>query len=516
MSFSIKINNQYLPCGVKIKANSLQITYPQSGQRAVLSFSLVDENKTGVPFVWSTYIGKKVELYENGVLKYGGQLDEPSTRKINNHPILGQILQCVDWHFIADKTYINQSYPRQLISDTVKEMIDDFLADDGIWYDSNSIQTTSGQYISINCPYVFSSDAFNEMADLINWQWRIGPDKKFYFQEYTASLGGNLIENQSNYIPSSLLITKDRSEYRNKQILKDVNALTDILTEKATPTPDNDRSFVVRFALNQVPEIYISSNTTNPSKDDMVDPREIGIGGLETGLDWYWNKGSNIIQQDLEAEEIPSGKFLVVKYVGQYTIDIVETDDAAIIERQSIEGGSGVYSYIESGSEIEGIDIAETKAQAMLEKYSRIARRLEFSSYTMDFDVGQIIDVQIPSLNIDTITGDPTNDEYFLIIEKRVSTYGKLMLKSYTLIDGAPVGGWIRFFANLIKPGKDYEIRPNAKVDIPINTEEDWNWGGVVTITTYTPLYPLDDPGGLHPSNLLFPGTLTSTAVEND
>lgn len=521
MSFSIKINGNYLPTGVKVKTGTVNLNQGQSGERAVLSFSLIDTNLgPGDPFIWSTLCGQKIELFENGILKFGGQLDEPKTHKKNNHPVYGEEIQCIDWHFLADKNYINQGYPRQLISETFKDMIDEFLASDGLWYDDDSIKETTNQYISINCPYIKASQVFDEMAGLINWQWRIGPDKKIYLNEYTTNVGIPIIEHVSNYDPFSLEVWDDRSEYRNKQVLKDVNALTDgTIPEKASPTPDQDKSWTVRFPLNQKPEIYITSNIDNP--DGMVDPHEVGIGGLDTGLTFYWNKNSNIIQQDTDAEDIPAGKLIVLKYVGQYKIDIIEQDDDAIKDRRSIEGGNGIYTNIESGSNIEGISVAETKIDAILERYARIAKKLSFSSYTIDLEVGQIIDVTIPSLNIDTTKldngdDDDSNENYFLVMEKRISDVGYLLRKTYTLVDGGPIGGWVKFFARLIQPGRDWTIRPDATVEIPIEIEKDWDWSGVVTIKTFTPLFPLDDPGGLYPSNLLYPGTLTSTQILTD
>lgn len=682
MAYTLKIDGEALPDGVKIKTGSLNLDQSQAGERAVLKFELIDMNTGGAPFIWSTLVGQTVELYDDGVLVFGGQLDEPETRKINEHPVYGEKIACIDWVFLTDRAYINQSYQRQLISDTFKDMIDEFLAADGIYYDytivypgllqdtyigtgvhaaenysnnawlsleyhaayyngvvlefdlsaiagktlisaeltlyrmdafagligsavryinaawdeetvtfnnlwakldgtdygyqthpvgaanspvtwdlltlmqliangtianynglyiypggagdqverfydasggdykpvltityeDTSIVETTGQYVSINCPYVKASDAFDEMAGLINWQWRIGPDKKFYLNEYDFDYWGLITEHVSNYLPSSLCIWDDRSEYRNRQVYRDVNAITDFLTEKATPTPDQDKTFSVRFPLNNKPEIYISDNITDPPIDDLVDPHYVGINGLDTGMYFYWNKNSNSIQQDTDAEEIPEGKYLVVKYYGQYKIDIIESDAAAIAERQAVEGGSGLYTNVENAAEIEGIAIAEDRAQMALERFARIATKMAFASYTIDINVGQYIHANIPSLNIDTV-GD---SYYFLVIEKRISDRGKLLLKEYTLIDGAPLGNWIKFFSRWIKPGKDWEIRPDAVVVIPIDSDESWDWSGQVTITTYDCLYPETDPGGLYPSALLYPGTLTSTAVETD
>ena len=514
MAYTIKVDGVNLPSHVVVASGSIDLTEGQPGEKKVLNFDLIDKNTNdGDPFSWSMLIGKKIELYEGSTLKFGGQLDCPETEKINNYPILRQRIACTDWQDITDRTYINQSYPRQLISDIFKDMIDDFLAADGIWYDGTSIQETTGQYLSINCPYTKANDTFDEMAGLINWIWYLGPDKKFYFHEIGHVTGPTIVENQSNYLPGSLKVARDRSDYRNKQVLTKVNALTDLLTEQAAPVPDQNKSYTVRFPVNQVPQLYVvNPGTTTPDSSELVDPHSVGIGGLDTGLIWYWNKGSNIIQLDNE-QEIETDKILMVRYVGQYEIDIVEQDNTAIAERQAIEGGSGVYTFVESGDGIEGVEVAENKAQALLERYARIAKKIEFDSYTIDLNPGQIIDVIAPSFNIDT-TGD--SDKLYLVVEKRTKDVGPLLLKSYSLIDGAPLISWIKYFSNLVSMSKDWEIRPDAIVDIPISEDESFEWSGSVEIKTFDCLYPADDPGGLYPSNLLYPGTLTSTVVEND
>jgi hypothetical protein len=360
------------------------------------------------------------------------------------------------------------------------------------------------------------------MANLINWQWKVGPDKKFYLNEYTTYEGEPLIEHVSNYIPKSLYILDDRNEYRNKQVLKNVNALTSSdIPEKATPNPDSDKSYIVRFPLNQKPEIYETSNVDNPQPDEMVDPRRVGIGGIDSDKYYYWNKGSNIIQEDNDYTGRDVDKFVVLKYVGQYKIDIIDQDDTAIQDRKDIEGGSGLYINVEDGSEIEGINIAEEKISAMLQRYARIAKKLIFSSYSINLEIGEIIDVVTPSFNINTTLldngkPDTSNLKYFLVIEKNIQDIGHLLRKTYTIIDGAPISSWIKYFKSFISPGKEWTIRPDAKVDIAIDNEESFGWAGTVTMRTYNCLYPLDDPGGLYPSNLLFPGTLTSTTVMTD
>ncbi len=292
--FSIKINNSYFPEGVKVKDKSLYLD-EVSGKK-VMGFDIIDMN-SGLSFYnWTLLIGKKIELYIDGVLYFGGQLDEKETMKINEHPIIGCKIVCNDWTFLADKANVNKSYSRQLISDLFKKIIDEYLAPDGITYTGTSIQETTSQYISINCPYIKSSQVFEEVSALIGWTWKIGPDKVFYFQERAADTGAQFIENGCSYIPKSLKLDQNRNDYRNVQILQNVNALTDSIIEKATPTPDNDSSFFIRFPINEKPNIYVTDDINIiPSIDYdgysnyyKIPGRYVGIGGLDIGLCWYY------------------------------------------------------------------------------------------------------------------------------------------------------------------------------------------------------------------------------------
>lgn len=513
--FSVKINDEYLPNGVKIEAKSLSITEGQPGNPTVCEFSIIDNNLNGSPFIWQTMKGVKVQVFEDGILIFGGQIDVPKTRKINNHPIFGEKIVCIDWFGILQHRYINKSYPRQLISEIVKDFIDSFLYDDGFYYDSSSIQESTSLYASVNYIYTQSDNAFEEMAGLINWVYWIGPDKKVYFKEKTQNISTvQLIENQSNYLPPSLYVEEDPSEYMNKKILKDVHALTDELTEKASPTPDKDKSFHVSFPINSKPSIFLSllENIEDPPESDRVDPTQIGIGGLDSGLTFYWNKDQSEITQDQDAEDIPNNKYVVVRYIGQYKIDIIEEDTASINARALIEGTSGKYESVETGNYIESISVAEDYANALLDRYSgNIPNKITFASYTMKIQNGFFIDVILPSFNINSLT---SIGEGYMVMDKRSKDVGgNLILNTYVLVNGDAIGGWINYMKSRYQGEKDFTLREDAIVDVPLYQSEILEWAGTLTMKTFDCLFP---DNALWPADNLYPGTLTSTVVEYD
>ena len=515
MSFVLKIDNQFLPSGVKVESKSLNISYDETGTRGVLSFNLIDENLSGNLFYFQSVCGKDVKVWENGILIYGGKIDTPDIEKINQKPKTHQSITCVDYNEICDRRLVNESYPKLKISDLIKDVIDKYLTDDGIWYDDDSIDETLNE-ISVNCPYVYCSTLFNELVELIGWQWYIDANKKFYLDDRTINIGPQIIEN-TNYLWGSLKIGQDISELRNKQILKDVKAVTDELIEVANPNPDDNRSYYVRFKLNNKPKIYITIEKykNNPRDQDLINPIYVGINGLDSDMYWYWSKNENTITQDQDQEALTEGQFLVLKYFGQYSIDIVKEDENSINERKSIEGGSGLYESVESGANIEGILIGEEKAQALLNRYSSIADKITLSSYKHNWKNGQICDTIFPSFGINSLTSEGGG---FLVRNLKIEDVGNNLpfLRSATFVNGTQIGGFINFFKEWMAKTKEFTLREDSLVEKTLDYNEEQEWSGTVVITKFDCLYPEDDPGGLHPSNLLFPGTIDTTRTEYD
>jgi hypothetical protein len=517
--FKLYINNTLIngSNGVDVKAGTLNLQYGQPGERSILNFSLRDLNPTGAKNLLNYDIGNLVELYdENDKLKFGGQFDSPNLNLINERPSFYQSISCVDWIYITDRNFANKSYPKLLISEIFKDIIDNFLASDGLTYDVSSIQETTNQYASINCSYAVITDVFNELASLINWQWKIGPDKKVYLFPINSNVGVSLIEHTTNYIPNSLQWKKDRNNYRNTQILTDVNALTVELTETALQSMDDNQSFNLRFPLNNKPKLYITnliSHINNPSDNEQVDPRQIGISGLDTNKQWYWSKGINTITKDETNTVLGKNQYLIVKYVGQYKTNIIQRNLTEIANRQSIEGGSGVYMHLESGSDIEDANVAANKAIALLNKYARMAQSISVESYTVEWEIGEIIDMIIPSINLSSLVSEGNG---FLCISKQINDQGGILRKSYEFIDGNPVGGWVTYFSKWLQGGKNWTLRENALVEIPILDDEITNWGGSTAIKRLACLYPnstLYPSSGSSETNIAASATITASCT---
>ncbi len=502
------------PENVYVLSKSLSINQGESGTRAVLNFTLKDESNN---FYLESLVGRLINVWEytgtgNDInswkLIWGGQLDEPNTRKINEKLLMGIGIVGIDHHSICDRIAINQGYAKTKINVLVKEIIDKYLKADGIWYDSTSIQSTTKE-VSVNCPYIYASKVFTELSDFLGWQWYIEPNKKFHFHEYTFEKGPYTHE-YIGTLSEDLARINDRSEYRNIEVLRNVKDVTDELIETSNPFPNGEtRNFFLNYPICDdlgEPQVYVC--TWIQRNDPPSDTRQtIGISGLETTPQWFYTDGNNQIYQNSDYPAIEAGYYIVLKYRGSYEIDIIKSNDTAIAARAAAENGSGIYYDITENSNVVGIVLGNEKAQALLNKYCRIAQKFKISSYNHRWEIGQLCRLVLPTFQIDSD---------YLVMELSIKDRGNRLKRTVTLIDGLPIGGWIRFFKKWLTANDYFTIREDAIVSIPFIESEEFNIAGVVTIDSIDCLYPETDPGGLHPNVAPggpVPGTINNTEI---
>lgn len=493
MAVKIKIDSADLPSGIKLKAGTLSINQAEIGSRTVLSFTLIDS--TGL---YHPPMGEVVDVYEDDVLIYSGTIDEPREQKINAFPVLREVITVTDWHFVADRHFINESYARQKAGDIIKSILTDYLAQDGI------IEGTIEDGIDIgiiNSPYIPASQLINEICSLTGYMWRINPDKSLDFMEWGTFLG-DAIDEDSGYLFDSLQTWKDRSEYRNKQILRNVPGVTVELTEVSNPTPNGEiRTFYVRYPLAEKPVIEINEAAAGWVP---VNADDVGILGVDTGKKWYWNKEVNSFAQDVGETELAIGDAVRLKYKGLYRLTVIMEDPIEIAARKAIEGGSGIYEDVQDAPNQDGLTIATEKATALLRKYGKNAKKFTMSSYDSTWKVGQICEVSIPTHEL--------SGEY-LVMSLLIQDTGNQLKRTATFVDGEAIGGWVKFFRSWLESTQELTIRENELIRKIQTIKESGEWEGSYNIKATEQLYPANN---LYPSNVLYPGTITLEVTVDD
>ncbi|GAG84045.1 unnamed protein product, partial [marine sediment metagenome] len=104
------------------------------------------------------------------------------------------------------------------------------------------------------------------------------------------------------------------------------------------------KAFTVGYPIALIPTIT----------EDVLGVADVGIKGIDTGKDYYWNKGDATVY----AEVVPAnGRNVEVKFYGEYPLIALASDHAEILARQAVEGaGTGMVEEIVTEAQWDSAD----------------------------------------------------------------------------------------------------------------------------------------------------------------
>ena len=451
--------------------------------------------------------GEPIEIYDDSSsLIFSGYLLFPKKFVPIGNDAIFYDLECVDQHQIADRFLVAKTYLNTSAQDIANDLYYTYLEPEGITIgeiDGVSLFPANGLFPADDL-FPFSStvileqatfprvgtvaDAMNELAEITGYQWYIDYDKKFYFAPRTFFQAAYDITDSTAVV--NINVRQDKSQYRNRQYIRGGLSQTDVISlEKPTPNPDGvSRTFILRFPVAEKPNIFINSVQINET--------DIGINGIDTGKKYYYLYNSNTIIQDSAETVLTSSDMIQVTYKGLVALAIVAENPAAIAERASIEGGTGVYERIDVNEAISSRQEALDVANGKLTKYTKILRELTYETYTAGLAAGQLQNVNL------TKYGISSND--FLIDKVQISELdgaGKLIYSVHA-IDGETFGGWQNFYRELLRSDLKMSIRENELLVILNTIAEAQGWNEVNTISVFSCPIPSES---LFPSNILVP-----------
>ncbi len=402
---------------VVLAANTLNINWQLEG-RQTASFDVIDLDGS------DTYTdGQIVEIESNGELIFSGVIQEPESERLSPSGGLLHHIQCIDWHYLADKRLAAESYVSQSAGDIATDLFTKYLEPEGVTIGQIDEGATVGETV-IN--YVPASDAFTGLAERAGFIWFIDKLKQFYFvprETFTAPFTLTPAE-----IYGTARLKRGNPLYRNRQFVRGIKAVTD--TQNEIRMGDGEtQAFALGFPIAKVPTVTV--NTA---------PQTVGIKGVEEGKQVYWNKGDNTIYF---ATAPASGATIGIAYQGEYNL-ITRSDDRHQIEmRKTIEGGEGT-GYVDAIEDITDLTTKEAGFEAganLLDKYAQEGRRLTFQTFKSGLQPGQILTVNYPLLGLDS-------DELLIT---SVSAYddNNYLVYEIEATEGPDLGDWTQFFKSL-------------------------------------------------------------------
>lgn len=374
----------------------------------------------------ATYVkGEPVEIWNvTDTLAYSGFIETPEITRISPTGGLYHHIRCTDNHYLADKRLVVAAFAVPTDAGVIATALHtDYLAGEGVTV--GSIQT-GPEIPEAIFNYVTVAEALDILAEMAGFTWFIDEQKRFFFVDRTtyAAPWTAAIEDMTKRTPS---LSTGNPLYRNRQYIRGGMGLTVLQTENRTGDGVTD-VFIMSFPLAKEPDI---------TEDGA--PMDVGIRGLETGKDYYWSKGDNIIY----AEVAPAGAVAIqFQYYGQYPLISLALDEGGRIARQAIEGGTGIIEDIIYEAHDSGVSSQES-ARAKLTDYCRDAARFRYQTTRSGIKPGQLQTINYPLLGL--------NNTEMLIESVRMVPYGNFIPYDITAIVGPVAGSWARLFSAMFR-----------------------------------------------------------------
>ena len=411
----------------------------EMGSRAKGSMRL--KVNAGVSYVPS--VGSEIIHYDTVAdeIAFGGVVYE-ITRDVRVDGSKFFDITFLDYCQFADRRRAYGSLSSTNSGAVVQWLLTNYLAEYGVT--AGTIETGSTiTEISYNGQSV--TEALNELAKIDGFTWTIDTAKKLHYlsrESYAAPF--NLSDSYNPVRSFQTTVTLDG--FRNVQYFRgSANGLTDVRTEDY-PGDSAKKEFAMRYKLYSVPTVKVNGVG-----------KTVGISGIDSGKDWYWNKGSKILQQDDAGTVLTSSDTLSVTYRGYYPIFVKLEDGDSITQRAAAEGTSGVYEALDEDTSCLFLDMALDKTETYLRQNPWEKTDAKYVTDVPGLRAGMIQSINLTDYGISTT---------FLItsVEAEELAAEDFPLR-YTVsgVSGEKAEDWLDFY-RMLAQRSTYEVREDEVI----------------------------------------------------
>lgn len=456
-AFEVKIDG----IEVQIFKGSLRIELRVEA-RSVAEFTVVDTAGTA-----SYTRGQPVEI-RNGdaTLVFGGVVDTPDTVIVAPSGELYHPIRCADYHYFADKRLVAESYLDKTCGFIVDDIFDKYLDGEGVTIGTIELGATLVEAVF---NYVRVTDAYDALAEKAGKVWFIDENKALYFQDRDTTVAPWELDGVTNSpIKGSARLSGANPLYRNRQYIRGGRDTTALQTEIFTG--DGVRvAFTVGFPIVKVPTVTVNAVG-----------QTVGIKGIDTAKDCYWNKGDLTITFDTGS--VPGAVAVVIAYYGQFDILTLVEDTVEIASQLAIEGaGTGYVEDIADEPTLNDKDASLDSAVAKLARFGLAGKRLYYQTTRSGLMPGQLQTINYSPLGL--------SDEEMLIEAVTVEVFAGNATYDITAIQGPETGGWTSFFEALVAMKHDVIDRLNVGTEqiliILVKRDETWEIEEDIDVTVW-------------------------------
>lgn len=221
--------------------------------------------------------------------------------------------------------------------------------------------------------YETCAACMDALAQAANFFWQIDQNKVLWFvAPGTLAAPWDAVIPGRDIVRDNVTLERTNPQYRNRQYV--LGGTDQTTTQVETRRGDgNTQVFTMSYAVSTVPTITVNGVA-----------QTVGIGGVDTGKQWYWNGGKNEIFQDsggtklnavyqsLIATGATSGTF-TLSYKGVATANINWNDTAATVQtRLQALSTVGAGNALVTGGPLPGTSLLITFAAALAQDQTQV------------------------------------------------------------------------------------------------------------------------------------------------
>lgn len=427
---SIVINIATVDRTSAIDTTSVQLNRALTSQIDTLSFSITRSD----PGDYKPNLLDDIEVLEDGVSIFGGQIvDITSSVDKNPHIEVVQI-SCKDYSYDMDKKLVVATYSNMSVEDIVADINTNYLTGYNV---TNVMAPITIGFITFN--YEYPSKCFQQLAQLINYDWYVDPSKNIYFfSKEGLSSPFNLTDTGGKYVNESLKIKNDVKSIRNSIFVRGGEYEGDAITETFV-ADGNQITFVTAYQYSNT-TLTVNGVSKTIGIDFITDP---------TTVDVLYNYNEKAFKFPI-ASKPTAGQ--VVAITGNPKIPvIVKVKDPVSI------GIYGEFQFKIVDKSISSKQGARDRAMAEIIAYANSVDDGSFKTIQPGLGVGQKINVQSDIRGI--------NEDF--IISKIASTVNTPSSFKHTVtLMTTKTFGMIEFLQSLLlNKDKEIVINKNEVVD---------------------------------------------------
>jgi hypothetical protein len=384
--------------------------------------------------------------------------------------------RCIDFSEFAGRLIITD----QTVNETAGAWVQSLLSGPlglSYYYGVTAGNIDDGAYIDyMPWNYVSIELALDELAEISGFFWNIDKDKKLNFQSVDAAAAPFSITT-SNKPYKSIRFSTVRGSYRNQVFVRAGTANDDDNTVEVQLGDGNKRAFVVGAEIGDTPTIEVDTGSGYATKT-------VGVNGIGTVSDFYYNTGSSVVVQDPGQTVLSATDKIKITYKARYPIIVSASNDAEIVDRTAAESGAyALYQSVVDATDVDNAEAAELKAQSILNQYSQPRITCRYTTDQVNIEAGQTQYIDLTEHGIDA---------NFLIekIGASLRHDGQLSF-DVTAAATQTVAGW-SYWKQKTRQDRKFVVRDNEVLRLLNSEKDNATAADTATGTTYTGAYTVN------------------------